>query len=89
MSKEELKELIYNLEDILKLDKRFKKNGDNKYKKTIKNIYINSTTNGNKCTYLNPIVVQQPIEQKYPDYDFLVKVDKSLDELNKLAKNIK
>ena len=36
MSKKELKELIYDLENILKLDKIFKENGEKKYKKMIK-----------------------------------------------------
>jgi hypothetical protein len=66
----ELKKLIYNLEDILKKDDRFKKNGDNKYKKNIKKMYINSISNKpnlNNLSYLNsyqppPIVIQQPSE---------------------------
>jgi len=63
----ELKKLIYNLEDILKKDDRFKKNGDNKYKKNIKKMYINSisnNTNLNNLSYLYqpsppPIIIQQ------------------------------
>ena len=47
MSNNELKELIYSLENILKQDKRFKKNGDNKYKKNIKTLYINALQNKN------------------------------------------
>jgi hypothetical protein len=42
MIDEEIKELIYELEDILKKDKRFKANGDNEYRKQIKKIYIES-----------------------------------------------
>ena len=43
MSKQQLKELIYDLENILKLDKRFKKNSDNRFKKIIKTMYLNGT----------------------------------------------
>lgn len=55
MSKLELKELIYDLEDILKLDKRFKKNGDNKYKKNIKAMYIKTLLDNNKFKYIQPL----------------------------------
>jgi hypothetical protein len=57
MSKQELKELIYDLENILKLDKRFKKNKDNKYKKIIKNIFIES----NKYSLINLARINTPI----------------------------
>jgi hypothetical protein len=59
MSNSELKELIYSLENILKQDKRFKKNGDNKYKKNIKTLYINTLQNKKNLIYVNPIVQKQ------------------------------
>jgi hypothetical protein len=61
MSNEELKELIYGLGDILKVDKQFiKKKSINKKKLEI-----------------------------YNEYDFLLNLYDSLDELNKLAESIK
>ena len=42
MIDEVLKDLIYDLEGLLKKDKRFKANGDNQYRKQIKKIYQDS-----------------------------------------------
>lgn len=56
MSHIEIKELIYDLENILKTDIRFKKNKDNKYKKNIKNIYIKTLLNKNNS--YNPVFIQ-------------------------------
>ena len=60
MSKTELKKLIYDLENILKNDKRFKKNNDNNFKKIIKTMYINSkkqpVINVNRVTTPTPII---------------------------------
>lgn len=42
MIDEEIKELIYELEGVLKKDKRFKANGDNQYRKQMKKIYQES-----------------------------------------------
>ena len=64
MSNIELKELIYSLENILKQDKRFKKNGDNKYKKNIKTLYINALQNKNNFIYLKPSCQECPVVQK-------------------------
>ena len=59
MSNGELKELIYSLENILKQDKRFKKNRDNKYKKNIKTLYINTLQNKKNLIYVNPVIQKQ------------------------------
>ena len=66
MSNSELKELIYSLENILKQDKRFKKNADNKYKKNIKTLYINTLQNKNNFIYVKPVIHKQecPVVQK-------------------------
>lgn len=96
MLKKELKDLIYDLENILKLDKRFKNNGENKYKKMIKKMFINSNKQSLfNLTYLSvpkpPEIIKIPMIQNYQpihdDYEFLVKIDNSLDELNKIAKS--
>lgn len=39
MIDEEIKELIYELESMLKKDSRFKENGDDQYRKKIRKIY--------------------------------------------------
>jgi ATP-dependent Zn protease len=65
------------LTNILKKDDRFKKNGDNKYKKNIKKMYINSISNKFNLTNLSylyqpktPVIIQQPIKEPKEEYTY-------------------
>ncbi len=78
MSNDKLKELIYGLGDILKVDKKFIKNNSNNMKPSIaKSINKKNAKSINKKNLKN-----------YNQYEFLLNVYNSLDELNKLAESI-
>jgi hypothetical protein len=70
MLKIQLKKLIYDLENILKNDKRFKKNRDNNFKKIIKTMHINSI----KQPIINVSNITTPITNKTECLKPIIKV---------------
>lgn len=62
MIDEEIKNLIYQLEEILKTDKRFFKNKDYKYKNHIKKIYQESKYNKKPIDLTNLVYLNNRVD---------------------------
>jgi hypothetical protein len=62
MIDEEIKELIYELEGVLKKDKRFKANGDEQYRKQIKKIYQESQYGRKPIDFTNLINLNNMVD---------------------------
>ncbi len=62
MIDEEIKKLIYELESLLKKDKRYKENGDDQYRKQIKKIYQESQYGKKPIDFTNLINLNNMVD---------------------------
>lgn len=86
MIDEEIKELIYELESILKKDKRFKANGDNEYRKQIKKIYQESQYGRKPIDFTNLVNLNNMVD--IGDLAYLTHINNMLVRANETISKI-
>jgi hypothetical protein len=86
MIDEVLKDLIYDLEGLLKKDKRFKANGDNQYRKQIKKIYQDSLYGRKPIDFTNLINLNNQVD--IGDMAYLTYINNMLIKANDTVKKI-
>lgn len=86
MIDEEIKELIYELESILKKDKRFKANGDNEYRKQIKKIYQESQYGRKPIDFTNLVNLNNMVD--IGDQAYLTHINNMLVRANETISKI-
>jgi len=86
MINEEIKKIIYELETILKKDKRYKENSDNTYHKQIKKIYQESKYGQKPVDFTNLVNLNKPTD--IGDLVYLTHINNMLINANETLKKI-